>query len=134
MKELRCLVFKDQEVIKAVGDRRRRRGDPLPASAIDTISYRTEDSGVVTCLHLDDGEIMTLPADEVMGALVSHCKSRHVPLPADSDKTLCVIRGALSMMITINFNRPVRMIPIEAPGGDDSPSHTPSTPRRRMVA
>lgn len=133
MKELRCLVFKEQEVIKAVTERRRRRGDPMPTGAIQSVSYLTGDGGVLTCLHLDDGETMALPADEVLGALVSHCKARHVPLPADSDKSLYVIRGTLALMITINFNRPVRMIPIDAPGAGAPPPTAPQ-PRRRMVA
>jgi len=132
MKELRCLVFKDQEVIKAVSERRRRRGDPMPAGAVRSVSYRVEDEGVVTCLHLDDGETMMLPADEVLGALVSHCKSRHVPLPAESDKILYAIRGSLALMITINFRKPVRTAPLDSHGGDPPPPVR--APRRPLVA
>ncbi|MCW2244824.1 hypothetical protein M2352_000415 [Azospirillum fermentarium] len=133
MKELRCLVFKDQEVMKAVTERRRRRGDPMPAESVTAVSYLTGDGGVLTCLHLDGGETLVLPADEVLGALVSHCKNRHVPLPADSDKSLYVIRGTLALMITINFNKPVRMIPIDAHAAGSTVPPAPQ-PRRRMVA
>ena len=129
MKELRCLVFTDQEVVKAVLDRRRRMKEPLPNGTVGNVTYRTGQSGgVETDIQVtgDGGEdrTMTLHEAEVAAALVSYCMGRKIPLPVESDKLLYLINGALTLMITMNFKKPPRLVeerpetagPAPAPG------------------
>jgi hypothetical protein len=113
MKELRCLVFTDQEVVKAVLDRRRRMREPLPSGTVGKVTYRTA-HGVETHIQVtgDEGDdrSMTLHEAEVAAALVAYCMNRKIPLPVDSDKMLHVINDSLTLMITMNFNKAPRLV------------------------
>ena len=138
MKELRCLVFTDQEVVRAVLDRRRRVKDPLPVGTVSNIVYHrsegpeqegieirlsvTDDDGVVTELALGD--------TEVTAALVGYCMGRRIPLPVASDKILHLINGALTLMITMNFNKAPRLV--VAGGADGSGAGDRLSSKRRV--
>lgn len=117
MKELRCLVFTDQEVVTAVVDRRRRLRETLPQGTVGKVTYAvdkdenlpiritiqvTNDDGTDDSMHLDE--------TEVAAALVGFCMNRRIPLPVDSDKTLYVIKDSLTLMITLNFNKAPRLV------------------------
>lgn len=113
MKELRCIVFTDREIVSAVSDRRRRIGEPLPRGTVREVSF-TIDGTVTTRLEMaaEDGSVaaVELGEPEVVAAMVAYCMARKVPLPVDAEKTLYVVRGALTLMITMNFNRAPRLI------------------------
>lgn len=118
MKELRCLVFTDQEVVRAVLDRRRRVKDTLPVGTVSKVAYHrhegSEQEGIETRLTItdDNGAVteLPLPETEVTAALVGYCMSRRIPLPVASDKMLHLINGALTLMITMNFNKAPRLV------------------------
>ncbi|MFD1624914.1 hypothetical protein [Azospirillum griseum] len=140
MRELRCLVFTEQEVVKAILDRRRRVNEPLPTGTVDKVTYEDGDN-VETKLAIthDDGtrETLTLPETEVAAALVAHCMNRRIPLPVASDKMLYIINGALTLMITMNFNKSPRLVvthaaTVEGAGGSSGPELRPA-PRRRRI-
>ncbi|PWC55158.1 hypothetical protein [Azospirillum sp. TSO22-1] len=112
MKELRCLVFTDQEVIKATIEHRRKLREALPAGTIRAVAYAVHDGAITTAIRIvdDHGEdqSMTLGQAEVAAALVGYCMERGIPLPVHSDKCLYLINGALTLMITMNFNKTPR--------------------------
>ncbi|WP_431854660.1 hypothetical protein [Azospirillum sp.] len=112
MRELRCLVFTEQEVIKAVIERRRKLREALPAGTIRGVAHAVHDEAVTTTLRIvdDHGEdqSMTLGQAEVAAALVGYCMERGIPLPVQSDKCLYLINGGLTLMITMNFNKTPR--------------------------
>ncbi|WP_051341312.1 hypothetical protein [Azospirillum halopraeferens] len=113
MKECRCLVFTEQEVARAVLDRRRKRREELPTGTVQGVTYDATDGVRTTIAVIDDygvGTPMVLGEGEVAAALVAYCMDRRIPLPVDGDKTLHLIGGALSLMITINFNKPPRLV------------------------
>ncbi len=113
MKELRCLVFTDQEVVSAVLDRRRKRREALPQGTVTGVSYDQTD-GVRAIIHVADDhgadQSFTVTEAEAAAALVGYCMGRKVPLPVESDKSLYLIKGALTLMITMNFNKPPRLV------------------------
>ena len=114
MKELRCLVFTEQEVIKAALERRRKLHESLPAGTVRGVTYAIDDEAISTTIRIvdDHGEdqSMTLGQAEVAAALVGFCMERGVPLPVHSDKCLYLINGALTLMITMNFNKTPRFV------------------------
>lgn len=118
MKELRCLVFTDQEVVRAVLDRRRRVKDSLPVGTVSKVVYHRnegpEQEGIETRLSItdDNGAVteLVLADTEVTAALVGYCMGRRIPLPVASDKMLHLINGALTLMITMNFNKAPRLV------------------------
>ena len=132
MKELRCLVFTDQEVVKAVLDRRRRMREPLPNGTVGKVTHRPGQpggGGVETQIQVtgDDGDdrTMTLHEAEVAAALVSYCMGRKIPLPVESDKMLYLINGALTLMITMNFKKPPRLVEDRIETAEPSPAPGP---------
>ncbi|WP_042702218.1 hypothetical protein [Azospirillum sp. B506] len=141
MKELRCLVFTDQEVVRAVLDRRRRVKDTLPTGTVSKVVYHrhegSEPEGIETRLTVtdDDGSVteLALPDTEVTAALVGYCMGRRIPLPVASDKILHLINGALTLMITMNFNKAPRLVvntaAAEAPGSGTADR---LSPKRRV--
>jgi len=132
MKELRCLVFTEQEVVRAVLDRRRKRREPLPQGTVRGVTYDDHDGVHTTIKVVDDygeDQSMRLSEAEVAAALVGHCMGRKIPLPVESDKCLHLINGALTLMITMNFNKPPRLV---TEHHDDTP--TPRSPRMMRMA
>ena len=112
MKELRCIVFTDREVVDAILDRRRRLKEALPAGEIAGIRFALE-NGFQTTLLLDNAgqrEEMALPETEVQAALIASCMARGVPLPVEADKAMHIIRDHAALMITMNFRKPARLV------------------------
>lgn len=143
MKELRCLVFTDQEVVRAVLDRRRRVKDTLPVGTVSKVAYHrpegSEPDGIETRLTItDDNGAVTelgLPETEVTAALVAYCMGRRIPLPVASDKMLHLINGALTLMITMNFNKAPRLVVTagaEGAGSGPAPGSDRLSPKRRI--
>lgn len=114
MKEMRCLVFTEQEVVKAVLDRRRKVRDALPVGTVQGVTYTVTNDAVTTTIRVIDDyggdQSLILGPTEVAAALVGFCMGRKVPLPVDSDKCLRLLNGALTLMITMNFNKAPRMV------------------------
>lgn len=113
MKELRCLVFTDQEVASAIIDRKRKRRDPLPSGQIAGMTFRVENE-TVAVFHMvsDNGELadVVISEEETMAAMISFCMRRKIPLPVESDKFLYLINDNLTLMITIKFNKVPRLV------------------------
>jgi len=113
MKELRCLVFNDNEVISAIFDRRRRRREHVPAGRVTGVTFRTHDT-FTTILNLmdDDGPagVETVDEEETLASVLAYCMSMGIPMPATADKFLYLVNGALTLMITLNFNRAPRLV------------------------
>lgn len=129
MKELRCIVFNEQEVANAIIDRKRRRREPLPAGQIIGVNYETGPALVVLLRVMgDDGvtETRTVTDEEAMAAVIAFCMNKKIPLPVESDKFLYLVNGNLTLMITMNFNRQPRMVFGVREGAESGvPAHRP---------
>lgn len=115
MKELRCIVFSDRELVSAVVDRRKKLREPIPDGEVTKVRFDVE-GGIHTFLEFGGSEELSLDEEEVQTALIAHCMGRGIPLPADAEKTLYVIRGHATLMITMNFRKPARMVAIGTAG------------------
>ncbi|SMH55318.1 hypothetical protein [Azospirillum agricola] len=138
MKELRCLVFTEPEVIKAVLDRRQRLREPLPTGTVKGVGHR-HGNGVETILTIvsDAGESreLLLSETEVAAAMVAYCMGRRIPLPVASDKALHLINGALTLMITMNFQKAPRLVtPLAANGPKAGGAGAVAGARRKVGA
>jgi hypothetical protein len=110
MKELRCILFTNREVLSAILDRRRKVRDVLPDGQVTNI--RLEKHHATRCtLEIDGGRgVIEISEIELQAALLSHCMAKHVPLPAEAEKTVHLIRGRAAMIMTLNFNKSARLI------------------------
>ena len=117
MKELRCIVFSERELISAVIDRRRKLNEELPRGTVEAVKFRTGDT-IETVMEVKDdyGKVtsLVLPELEVAAALIAFCMGRKIPLPVDAEKTLHVIKDAATLIITMNFNKTPRLVSIGA--------------------
>ena len=108
MKELRCLVFSEQEVVAAIAERRKRLHETLGDGPIQKVSYQNE-NGVTVTFHgvnaKGEEQLTVVHETEISAALVNFCMSRKIPMPVDSDKYLQVINDGLTLMITMRFNK-----------------------------
>ncbi|MBB6251391.1 hypothetical protein [Nitrospirillum iridis] len=112
MKELRCIVFTDREVVTAITERRRKLNDVFPEGDVTSLDY-TIDRGVTAKLSVTlNGAVseLAIAEQELQAAVVGYCMSRNIPLPAVADKALYVIKGRATLMITMNFRKPARLV------------------------
>jgi hypothetical protein len=113
MKELRCIVFSERELISAVISRRRKLNEELPQGTVESVKFRTGDT-IETVMEVKDdyGKVtsLVLPELEVAAALIAFCMGRKIPLPVDAEKTLHVIKDAATLIITMNFNKTPRLV------------------------
>ena len=116
--EIRHVLFRPAEVVQAVAEYHKRMQQPLPSGSI--LSCRTEckDPGGVVRF------VMTLVPDErgrkghdkaspapievavegpaLAAALIVHCQTLRIPLPAKADKSLQLFGDRICLIATIN--------------------------------
>jgi hypothetical protein len=113
MKELRCIVFTERELINAIVGRRRKRGEELPQGTVESVKFQTGET-IETVMQIKDDYAkvtsLVLPEAEVAAALIGFCMSRKIPLPVEAEKTLHVIKDAATLIITMNFNKAPRLV------------------------
>ncbi|MFV3077723.1 hypothetical protein [Niveispirillum fermenti] len=115
MKELRCILFTDREVLSSVLDRKRRLREALPDGQITGLRLDKGEDEVKCAIVFDNGrQTLSVPEHELQAALLSHCIARNVPLPVDADKSIYLIRGRITLMITMNFNKAARLVHVAA--------------------
>lgn len=113
MKELRCIVFTERELIGAVVARRRKRNEELPQGTVESVKFQTGEM-IETVMEVKDdyGKTTTLvlPEQEIAAAMIAFCMGRKIPLPVEAEKTLHVIKDAATLIITMNFNKTPRLV------------------------
>lgn len=115
MKELRCILFKDREVLSAVLDRKRRLKEELPPGQITSLRLDSADDSVSCTIIYDGGQqTLTVSETDLQAALLAHCMAKKVPLPVDAEKNVHLIRGRATLIITMNFNKAARLVHVAA--------------------
>lgn len=115
MKELRCILFTDREVLSSILDRKRRLREVLPEGQITGLNLGLGEEQIRCEVVFDHGRlVMPIPEQELQAALLAHCMAHKVPLPVDADKSVHFIRGRITLMITMNFNKAARLVHVAA--------------------
>jgi hypothetical protein len=113
MRELRCIVFTERELIGAVIARRRKRNEELPQGTVESVKFNTGEM-IETVMEVKDdyGKVtsLVLSEQEVAAAMIAFCMGRKIPLPVEAEKTLHVIKDAATLIITMNFNKTPRLV------------------------
>lgn len=108
MKEFRCIIFSEQEVLTAIVDRRRRAREQLPFGTIQGVTYDAKDKNmVITCVHIVDDygnlQTVTVRTAELAAALVEYCLNRKIPMPTGSSKWIELINEtSLTLLMTVD--------------------------------
>ena len=108
-KQVRCLVFSNEELSAAITGLRRSQGNPLPGDTVERLTTRkTETSFQVTVWVKTNrsGKVILVIVDphEVLSALILFCKSVGIPLALKAHKALDVIGDQVAMLATVNFS------------------------------
>lgn len=106
-KEVRYLIFSNEELYQALVADLRARSYPLPRGFLKSISIGTDEHLEVTLVYLSDkGSEFPIRFEyhDVLRAVIVYCGQRNIPLSAKSTKTLEVKNGMLGLMCTLNFN------------------------------
>lgn len=121
MREFRCLVFADPEVITAYVERLRRLREPLPSGTIRGIEYDDTDKknvkSIITIVG-DAGDVHSVEIRmvEMAASLVDYCLNRKIPIPAASQKWIEVIKNhELVLLMTVAEKKPRTFRPRRLP-------------------
>ncbi|WP_339862900.1 hypothetical protein [Thalassospira alkalitolerans] len=102
MRELRCIIFEENELIKALIGYRRRTGKPLPPGQVGKLEIdKTPEIIVRLNIIADHGGAIIVPTAgaELAAALIAYCIDVRVPVPASSKKSITIIDGHVALKI-----------------------------------
>lgn len=111
MREVRCVIFEEREVLAAVVAARRARSQPMPPGFVSRITLHEEDIVHATFdISADDGRNIRLAIGEteLAAALIRYLLDRSVLVPAKLRKMLIVTERQLGLVFydsSIPFRR-----------------------------
>jgi hypothetical protein len=102
MKEIRAIVFTDEEVQLALAEHQIRRGKPLPGR-IATAAMANNPVSVTVELIDQSGRrtSLTFSETELAASMIAFCIARKVPLPAKAEKQVELLSNGVALMISI---------------------------------
>ena len=118
--EIRHLLFRPAEVIHAVKEYYRRRGEPLPTGSIVRCGPEVDGAGVRFRIELaldpakdqrpgtraeDKRTDIIVDGSELAAALILHCRDRRIPLPVSANKKLEHYGQQTCLVATLNPNQ-----------------------------
>jgi hypothetical protein len=112
VKEVRCLLFREVEVLRALMRSEKEIAKCRDHASTISISYQHE--GEVSAIVQTNTESIAIDHTQLLTALLVHCQKNRVPLPAAADKTMHIIRGHLALVVALNMNKAPRLI-VSAP-------------------
>ena len=131
MKEFRCLIFSDQEVISAVVERRRTLRESLPVGTVRGVKHVLDPAqGVTLTIQMEDdyGKLseVVVRQVELAAALVKYCLTRKIPMPIASSKTIEIIGNDVTLLMTMSADLRQKRV---AAKGADAKGGRPAFPR-----
>jgi hypothetical protein len=107
-KEVRYLLFSNEELYQALVNDLRARSYPLPRGFLKNIVLGKGDAIDVTLIYVTDkGAEMPIVFEnqEVLRSLIVYCGHRNIPLSAKAVKTIEIKDGMIGLLCALNFNR-----------------------------
>lgn len=106
-KEVRYLLFSNEELYQALVADQRARAQPLPKGYLKHIHIGSADNPDIALTFVSDKGIestIRFSEQDVLRALIVYCGYRRIPLSAKSIKTLEIRDGVVGLLCTLNFN------------------------------
>jgi hypothetical protein len=114
MRELRCIILSNQELITAVIEFKRKNRLPLPIGTVSGTEYIAQGDTIITKITLKDdyneASEMLVDATETAAAVVNYCLERKVPIARSYSKKIEVIDGQLTLVMTmiVDTSKPMK--------------------------
>ena len=109
--EIRHLIFENEEVQQALTDFQRHRKKPLPPGIVMELKFWAKPEVGCSMEWIPIGQrerrSRVFSADELGAALIHHCISQKIPLPAKSPKVLQVFGGSIGLTVTVDSKKKV---------------------------
>jgi hypothetical protein len=103
-KEVRCIMFSAEEARAAVAVFLSRRTQGVARYVWDKVELSTT-AGVVTALAASEKESIGLDPNELLAAVLLHCRNTRIPLSNRSVKKLELSNGSLVLVASLNLER-----------------------------
>jgi hypothetical protein len=106
-KEVRYLMFSNEELYQALLANLRGRAQPMPKGFLKSIAVKSDEKQTVTLVFASQKgpqDVIIFEEQEVLRTLIGYCSQRHIPLSAKATKTIEVKDGTIGLMCTLNFN------------------------------
>ena len=106
-KEVRYLLFSNEELYQALTNDLRARSQPLPRGYLKNLRVGSPEHPDVLLTYVNDKNVestIRFEEPEILRALIVYCGYRHIPLSAKSIKTLEIRDGVVGLLCTLNFN------------------------------
>ncbi|MEQ8193078.1 MAG: hypothetical protein RIB59_01175 [Rhodospirillales bacterium] len=106
-RELRKIVFSEEQVQAAVVNHCLRTERSLPQANIETVEITDDPGRIVTFTYAQDNGAKTVEfdRDQVGAALILYCKNQEIPLPRAGMKVLKKEGESLAMMISLDLEK-----------------------------
>jgi hypothetical protein len=106
-KEVRYLLFSNEELYQALTADLRARAHPLPKGYLKHIHVGPADNPDIALTFINDKNIestIRFADQDVLRALIVYCGYRRIPLSAKSIKKLEIKDGVVGLLCTLNFD------------------------------
>jgi hypothetical protein len=106
-KEVRYMLFSNEELYQALTNDLRARAHPVPRGYLKNIQIGSPEHPNVTLVYVNDRSVessIRFEEQEILRALIVYCGYCHIPLSAKSVKTVEVKDGAIGLLCKLNFN------------------------------
>lgn len=107
--EIRHLLFQNDDLMRALIEYRKNRGEPLPPGSIIGIEIEADQQEIscVLKIHSDktDEKIeLEFEHEEIREALITYCLYKKIPLPAKVYKDLQTFGDRIGLFISLNLS------------------------------
>ena len=126
-KEVRCIMFSAEDTHAAVASFLGRKLKGLDPYAVHRVELSSQDGAVSARVSLSGertGDAPTLDPNEIMAAMLMHCRGQRIPLSNRSTKKIELSEGRLVLVMSMNFES------VQPAVGKGAVVYTPADDRR----
>jgi hypothetical protein len=108
LKELRAIIFTDEELEVALEEYRQRSATPTCCERIKRVSIMEDPPTVDFRVAGPSGveRLVSVSSEDILCAIIEYCLTGKVPLPIMSTKRVEVIGASVALMISMAGNGP----------------------------
>ncbi len=101
--ETRTIVFDNADIKQALVDYGKGAGIIEPEAGVGRLAISNEEGIQIQLFAKNSGEIFaSFAEDEVISALIEHCKSYKIPVPQKARKSMVIYAGSIGLQLDID--------------------------------
>ena len=101
--ETRTIVFDNADIKDALTDRYHSANQEAGEESVGRLSISNEEGITIQLLSANDERaIFSFREDEVISALITHCRSYNIPVPQKAVKSVVIYAGSIGLRLDIS--------------------------------